>query len=142
MILFLTGSQKTIKTGGAFPALSSGRRKLPAETAPVPADRRTLSMETTPQNTDQRENPAIPSPPALCAVLLKPGAERKNAYQQKNQAISSPPALCAVLSCREPRSGDPQCPFYCAAHLRMWRAGDKRGLLAALHGDLDVEVGG
>ena len=71
-------------------------------------------METTPQNTDQRENPAIPSPPALCAVL----------------------------SCRDPRSGDPQCPFYCSAHLRMWREGDKRGLLAALHGDLDVEVGG
>ena len=70
------------------------------------------------------------------------GTTPQNADQQKNQAISSPPALCAVLSCREPRSGDPLCPFYCAEHLRMWRAGDKRGLLAALHGDLDVEVGG
>lgn len=73
----------------------------------------------------------------------------QNADQQKNPVISSPPALCAVLSCREPRSGDPQCPFYCAEHLRMWREGDQRSVLHVLHsdderlpGDLDVEVGG
>lgn len=71
-------------------------------------------MGTSPQNTDQRENPAIPSPPALCAVL----------------------------SCRDPRSGDPQCPMYCAAHLREWREGGGCGLLTVLHSDLDVEVGG
>lgn len=58
------------------------------------------------------------------------------------QRQASPPAVCAVLSCREPRSGDPQCPMYCAAHLRMWREAGSRGLLTVLHSDLDVEVGG
>lgn len=75
-----------------------------------------------------------PSPPYTTEELLQIGRQ------------ASPPAVCAVLSCREPRSGDPQCPFYCAEHLRMWRETDRRSVLTVLHSDderlPDVEVGG
>lgn len=70
------------------------------------------------------------------------GTSPQHADQQKKPRISPPPAVCAVLSCRESRSGDPQCPMYCAAHLRMWREAGSRGLLTVLHSDLDAKVGG